>query len=137
MRHSHILTNQKESPYFFRFLLCSLFLFGLNIPEISIIVLLLMSLTILLNWNGRIRKDFEVPFILLGLFCIFYYFRIHQFGFVDLRHAFQNPLLMMGAYCLGLSTSRSKVKNWPYGIMWILLSMSAGFVLFALLSVFR
>ncbi|MEC4686371.1 MAG: O-antigen ligase family protein [Nitrospirota bacterium] len=65
-----------------------------------------------------------------------YYLIIYKYGFIDLKSAIKLPLLIMGSYAAGYSISRKNTPAWPYGLVWIILSMVAGFVVFSFLSVY-
>ena len=119
----------------FTILLLVLFVFGLNIPKISILVNFMLFYYILIKWNN-IRKDFIVQSSLLFMFSFIYYFTLYDYGFIELTSAIKYTLMIQFSYTIGYSINRMNTCNWPYGLIWVILSIVAGFVIFSFLSVY-
>ncbi len=127
--------NKKKIPKFVFFAL-AVFVFGLNIPKISLLIILALFFVGSITWRGKIINDLLVQTSLLGMFSIMYYLIIYNYGFTDLKSAIKLPLLIMGSYAAGYSISRENTPDWPYGLVWIILSIVAGFAVFSFLSVY-
>ena len=120
----------------FAILLLIFFIFGLNIPKISTLAIFLLFYIILIKWNDINKKDFLIQSFLLLMFIFTYYFIIYDYGFIELRSAIKNTLMIQFCYAIGYSINRKNTYNWPYGLVWIALSIVAGFVVFSFLSVY-
>lgn len=120
----------------FAILLLIFFVFGLHIPKASKLVIFLLFYIILIKWNDINKKDFIIQSSLLLMFSFTYYLIIYDYGFIELGNAILNILIIHSCYALGYSINRMNTYNWPYDLMWIILSIVAGFVVFSFLSVY-
>jgi len=117
-------------------LLLIFFAFGLNILKVSILVIFLLFNITLINWNDINKKDFVIQSFLLLMFSFMYYLITYDYGFIELREAIINVLMIQSCYAVGYSISRVNTYNWPYGLIWVILSIVAGFVVLPFLSVY-
>ena len=62
------------------------------------------------------------------MFSFMYYLIMYDYGFIELRDAIQNVLMIQSCYALGYSINRTNAYNWPYGLIWVILSIITGFV---------
>ena len=119
----------------FVILLLIFFIFGLNIERVSRYVIFMFFYITLIKWNDINKKDFVIQSFLLFIFSFMYYLIIYDYGFIELRDAIKNVLMIQSCYTLGYSINRMNTYNWPYGLIWFVLSIVAGFVVFSFLSV--
>lgn len=136
-----MIQNKKKTvkikrSFKFAILLLILFVFGLNIPKISILILFVLFYYILIKWNDINRKDFVIQSFLLLMFSFMYYLIVYDYGFIALRDAIKNVLMIQSCYTLGYSINRRNVYNWPYDLIWVILSIVAGFVVFSFLCAY-
>ena len=131
-----LITSNRKNISQFAFFALAVFVFGLNIPKISMLIIFAVFFVSSITWRGEIISDLLVQASLLGMFSIMYYLIIYKYGFIDLKSAIKNPLLIIGSYAIGYSISRKNTPDWPYGLAWVILSMVAGFVVFSFLSVY-
>ncbi len=140
IRGAKVLTvaNKKNKRQIsnFAFFALALIALGLNIPKISTLIVFVAFFIILIAWRGKIINDLLVQVSLLGMFSVMYYLIIYKYGFIDFKSAIKNPLLIIASYSIGYSISEKNTLDWPYGLVWIILSMVAGFVVFSFLSVY-
>ncbi len=115
-------------------LLALLFAFGINVPQLSQVVVYILVLPLIANWNGSVKRDFLVPLCLLGAFGTVYYMVLYAWGFIELTQAVHRPIMFMGFYAVGYRATRTDTPSWPYGLTWPLLAVVSGFVVFAVLS---
>jgi len=129
-------TVKIKKSFKFIILLLVLFVFGLNIPKVSTLVIFLFFYITLIKWNDINKKDFVIQSFLLFMFSFMYYLIIYDYGFIELRGAIKNILMIQSCYTIGYSINRKNTYNWPYGLIWFILSIVAGFVAFSFLSVY-
>ncbi len=128
--------KDKKKILRFAFLALAVFVFALNIPKISLLIIFAVFFVSSITWRGEIISDLLVQVSLLGMFSIMYYLIIYNYGFTDLISIIKYPILIMGSYSIGYSISQKNTPDWPHGLVWILLSMATGFVVFSFLSVY-
>ncbi|HEB75047.1 MAG TPA: hypothetical protein ENJ04_01670 [Nitrospirae bacterium] len=129
------LRIQKKTFYFAFFALTLLF-FGLNIPKLSTLSLYAAFFIVFVAWQGEVVNDMIVPTSFIGMFSVLYYLITYNYGFIDMKSAIKYPLLIVGSYSVGYSISQKNTPEWPNGLVWIVLAMTAGFILFSFLSVY-
>lgn len=128
--------TKMEEKFKFAILLLILFIFCLDIPKISTLVIALPFCITLIKWNDINKKDFVIQSFLLFMFSFLYYLITYNYGFIDLIGVTKNVLMIQFCYVIGYSINRKNTYNWPYGLMWLILSMVAGFVVLPFLSVY-
>jgi len=129
-------TIKIKRSFKFAILLLIFFIFGLDIPRISTLVIFLLFYIILIKWNDINKKDFVIQSFLLLMFSFTYYLIIYDYGFIELREAIKYILMIQSCYVLGYSINRKNTYNWPYDLIWIIFSIVAGFVVFSFLSIY-
>ncbi len=129
-------TIKIKRSFKFAILLLIFFIFGLDVPRISTLAIFLLFYITLIKWNDINKKDFIIQSFLLLMFSFTYYLIIYDYGFIELWSAIKNVLMIQFCYTLGYSINRKNTYNWPYNLIWIILSIVAGFVVFSFLSVY-
>lgn len=131
------MTQEKQRDYFFYLSLFNLFWVGMNCPDLSQGFFFLCTLIMLVMFKKHPDERIS-PFVLsvLILYLAFHYSALMLFGFIKPFQFFKEPLFLLACYAYGHFLGRSRVKDWPGGIILILLAMVSGFVLFAFLSVY-
>lgn len=127
----------KHRDYFFYLSLLNLFWVGMNCPDLSQGFFFLCTLIMLLMFK-RQPEDRVPPLVLwvLILYLTFHYVALLMFGFIKIFQFVKEPLFLLACYAYGHFLGRSRMKEWPGGIILILLAMVSGFVVFAFLSVY-
>ena len=128
-------TKIKKS-FKFAILLLIFFIFGLNISRVSTYVIFVFFYITLIKWNDINKKDFVIQSFLLLMFSFMYYLILYDYGFIELKDAIINVLMIQSCYTLGYSINRMNTYNWPYGLIWVILSIVAGFVVLSFLFVY-
>ena len=121
---------------FYVFSAVTLLVLGLNVPKVSVLVVLAALGVVFVRWKGDIVYGFPARCSLLLIFSLTYYVTMYFYDFKDLTDVIINPLFITSAYALGFSITRTNTPDWPAGLVWIVLAMVSGFVAFSFLSVY-
>lgn len=128
-----ISSTQKKIIY--GLLLVSVFVFGLNIPDVSQAIMFFASLiAVFLNYDKFLLPRFLLSVALLLSFLTVHYYLLFSYGFTTGRYVIQHSLLLLSSYLMGCSFGRKLIPKWPIDLLWVLLAMVAGFVFFTLSS---
>jgi len=129
------ITQKRDS--FFYLSLINLFWIGMNCPDLSQGFFFLCTLIMLVMFNQS--PEDRIPLNVLALliaYLVLHYLALFFFGFIKTFQFIKEPLFILACYKYGYFLGRSRIKNWPGGIIYILIAMVAGFVVFAFLSVY-
>ena len=84
-------------------LLLSVFVFGLNIPDVSQTIMFVTSIiAIFLNYHKFLLPKFLLSVALLLSFLIVHYYLLFSYGFITGRYAIQHSLLLLCCYLTGV-----------------------------------
>ncbi len=129
------IINKRDGFYFLS--LISLFWVGMNCPDLSQGFYFLCTLIMLFMFNHT--PEDKIPagvLIVLIAYLLLHYLALFVFGFIKTFQFIKEPLFLLACYKYGCFLGRSRMKNWPAGIIYILLAMVSGFVVFAFLSIY-
>ena len=127
----------KKKKYFFYLSLLNLFWFGMNCPDLSQGFFLLCSLIMLTMFKQG--RDDKIPHTVLAVliaYLFLHYTSLLAYGYIKPFQYVKEPILILACYKYGHFLGRNRIKNWPGGIIYILLAMVAGFVLISFLMVY-
>ena len=128
-----ISSSKKQIIYVL--MLLSVFVFSLNIPDVSQTVMFVASIiAIYLNYHKLLLPKFMLSVALLFSFLTVHYYMLFSYGYITGRFVIQHALLLLCCYLLGCSFGRKITPKWPSGLLWVLLAMVAGFVFLAFFS---
>ncbi len=122
---------------FFYLTLANLFWVGMNCPDLSQGFFLLSTLVLLTQFQQG--PEDRIPtgtLTVLTGYLICHYIALLSFGFIKTFQFIKEPLFLLASYKYGYFMGRSRMANWPGGILLILLAMVSGFVVFAFLSIY-
>ncbi len=131
------MNPEKKRDHFFYLSLINLFWVGMNCPDLSQGFFFLCTI-IMIFWFDHKSAD-RIPTILLSVFIAYLFFNyipLLMFGFIKPFQFIKEPLFLLACYKYGHFLGRSRMKNWPGGIIYILLAMVSGFVVFSFLSIY-
>jgi len=129
-------TTQKRNAFYYLSLV-NLFWLGMNCPDLSQGFFFLCTLVMLVLF--RQTPEDKIPAGVLSVliaYLVLHYLALYIFGFTSTFQLIKEPLFLLACYKYGHFLGRSRMKNWPGGIVYILLAMVAGFVVFAFLSIY-
>lgn len=129
------IINKRDG--FYSLSLISLFWVGMNCPDLSQGFFLLCTLIMLFMFKHP--PEDKIPagvLIVLIAYLLLHYLALFVFGFIKTFQFIKEPLFLLACYKYGCFLGRSRMKNWPAGIIYILLAMVSGFVVFAFLSIY-
>lgn len=131
------MTPEKKRDYFFYLSLANLFWVGMNCPDLSQGFFFLCTL-LMLYFFDEIPAN-KIPGAVLSvliLYLLFHYIPLLFYGFIKPFQFIKEPLFLLACYKYGFFLGRSRMKHWPAGILYILLAMVSGFVVFSFLSIY-
>lgn len=131
------INQDRIRDMFFLLTLVNLFWVGMNCPDLSQ-GFFFLSFLILWALFCQTPED-RVPMAVLSVlwaYLILHYLALFYFGFIKPFQLIKEPLFLMAAYKYGHSLGRHRMKHWPGDILFILLAMVSGFVVFAFLSIY-
>jgi O-Antigen ligase len=128
---------EKKRDYFFYLSLVNLFWVGMNCPDLSQGGFFLCTI-IMLFWFDHTGPD-KIPTIVTGFliaYLFFHYIPLLMFGFIKTFKFIKEPIFLLACYKYGHFLGKSRMKNWPGGIIYVLLAMVSGFAVFSFLSIY-
>jgi len=131
------MDTTKKRDYFFYLTLINLFWVGMNFPDLSQGFFFLCTLILLVMFNQT--PEDKIPSGVLAVlmaYLLLHYLALFFFGFINTFQSIKDPLFLLACYKYGHFFGQSRMKNWPGGILYILLAMVSGFVVFAFLSIY-
>ncbi len=134
---NYILNPENKKIWFFYLALLNLFWVGMNCPNLSQGFFFLSTLILLLLFPRNREDKIPTPtlMILLG-YLFFNYTALYYFGFIKIFAFIKEPLFLLSSYLFGHFLGRTRLPNWQGNIIYILLAMVSGFVIFAFLSIY-
>jgi hypothetical protein len=140
MKFQESVPGSATMTNFFRAFLTGLVLliYGLNIPGISLYILLLAVIALFFTNVSKVeyQKAFVERLLLLMFFAASYYAFTTIHGITGFREAIRNFLAVTGAYALGFSLTCGEGKDIDRTVPMVLLLMITGFLTFSFLSVY-
>jgi hypothetical protein len=137
-----MIEKSASKRLFFINYVLSIFIYGLTIPRLSKVTMLIVVLIILIRNSMRntkeINKGILVPVLLLFMFSTTFYVMLYLNRISELSPTLiVNIFLIPAAYLVGYTINRKNTPDWPNGLLPVFLSMVTGFVIIAFLSVYK
>ncbi len=128
--------NLRNSNKLYIFACIALFIFGLSVPKISELLLAILVILIFAKHSKSMSfpKGFIIKSHLLLAFSFTYYLIMYHFDLVSLKDMIVYVSIINVMYFLGFTVNLSRSSG-PEGMLWILIAMVAGFVVFTFLTV--
>ena len=136
-----MIEKSASKRLFFINYVLSIFIYGLTIPRLSNVIMLIVVLIILIRNSMRntkeINKGILVPVLLLFMFSTTFYVMLYLNRLSELSPTLiVNIFLIPAAYFVGYTINRKNTPDWPNGLLPVFLSMVTGFVIITFLSVY-
>ncbi len=134
---NYLLNPENKKTWFFYLTLINLFWVGMNCPDLSQGFFFLCTL-MLLSLFVQTREDRIPVFTLATLlaYLLFHYTALYYYGFIKSFALIKEPLFLLASYKYGHFMGRSRLPDWQANLMFILVAMVSGFVIFAFLSIY-
>lgn len=116
-------------------LLFILFIFGVQVPIVSSIVMLVAVGIFALKKGPRLTASFKIPFALLLLFSTSYFIITVQYEFFTPYESIRTEVLIMASYYVGYSFNRTFNLNNHGKAVAFFLCLIGGHVIYSLLSI--
>ncbi|PHR23969.1 MAG: hypothetical protein COA36_16275 [Desulfotalea sp.] len=129
------ISKKRES--FFYLSLINLFWVGMNCPDLSQGGFFLCTALLFIFFNDQ-HED-KIPkgvLTILMAYLFLHYIPLFLYGFINGFQFIKEPLFLLACYKYGYFLGKTRVAEWPGGIIFVLLAMVSGFVVFAFLSIY-